>query len=77
MQDHCIIPIIGLEKQSRPGHVRGHLRIQSFSDDVSLCPVAALTEYNSRVSFTLLNSVKYLDKWAIVFEHDNPFYQQN
>ena len=26
-QDHCIIPLIGLEKTSPPGHVRRHLRI--------------------------------------------------
>ena len=49
-QDHCTLPLMGLEKQSRPGHVRGHLRIQKFTEDLSLCPVAALSEYNNRVS---------------------------
>jgi len=48
-KDHCTLPLMGLEKQSRPGHVRGHLRIQRFSEDLSLCPVAALSEYNNRV----------------------------
>ena len=50
LQDHVTIPLIGLEKQSRPGHVRGHLRIQRFDEDPSLCPVSVLTEYFEKVS---------------------------
>ena len=49
------------------------ISVSRVSVMISLCPVAALKEYNSRVSFTLLNSVTYLDKWAIVFKHENPF----
>ena len=51
-QDHCIVPIIGLEKTSRPGNIRGHLRIKAFTEDPSLCPVRCLVEYSDRVSFT-------------------------
>lgn len=45
-----IINLVGLEKQSRPGHLRGYLRVQNFIDDMCLCPMAALVEYNKRVS---------------------------
>ena len=49
-KDHLIVNLVALEKQSRPGNVRGYLRIQNFTEDVSLCPMAALVEYNNRVS---------------------------
>ena len=52
LQDHCVINIVKLEKQSRPGHIRGHLRIQKFTDDLDLCPVLALSEYFNRVSIS-------------------------
>ena len=49
-KDHVIINLTTLEKQSRPGNIRGYLRIQSFTDDDCLCPMAALVEYDKRVS---------------------------
>ena len=49
-KDHVIINLIGLEKTSRPGNIRGHICIQNFTDDASLCPMDALTEYFERVS---------------------------
>ena len=49
-QDHVIIDLTDLEKTSRPGNIRGHLRIQKFCDDSSLCPMEALIEYFNRVS---------------------------
>ena len=48
--DLCILDLVDLEKHSTPKHVRGHLRIQKFLDDPVLCPVAALEEYQNRVS---------------------------
>ena len=50
-QEHCTLPITGLEKTSRPGHVRGHLYIARFCDDPQLCPVFTLTEYYARVRY--------------------------
>ena len=46
-----IINLISVEKQSRPGNVRGYLRIKNFLLDPLLCPCAAIIEYNSKVSF--------------------------
>ena len=51
-QDHVVINLIGLEKTSRPGNVRGYLQIQKFSDDPSLCPMDALIEYFNRVRYS-------------------------
>ena len=51
IQDHVIVNLVSLEKQSRPGNIRGYLRIQNFIEDLHLCPMAALVEYNNRVSF--------------------------
>lgn len=48
-QDHCVLSLTSLEKQGRPGSVRGHLRIQRFNEDPLLCPVAALEEYDRQV----------------------------
>lgn len=45
-----IVNLVSLEKQSRPGNIRGYLRIQNFIEDLHLCPMAALVEYNNRVS---------------------------
>merc|ERR1719233_191645 len=50
IQDHCVLSLTSLEKQGRPGSVRGHLRIQRFNEDPLLCPVAALVEYDRQVS---------------------------
>jgi len=44
-KDHCVINLTSLEKQSRPGHVRGYLRVQKFSEDPELCPSQTLSEY--------------------------------
>ena len=46
--------LIGLEKTSRPGNIRGYLHVQKFSDDSSLCPMDALIEYFNRVSLKYL-----------------------
>ena len=53
LQDHCVINLTSLEKQSRPGHVRGYLRVQKFSEDPELCPSQTLPEYFTKVSFLL------------------------
>ena len=53
LQDHCVINLTSLEKQSRPGHVRGYLRVQKFSEDPELCPSQTLSEYFTKVSFLL------------------------
>ena len=56
LQDHVIINLTSLEKQSRPGNIRGYLKIKSFSDDPVLCPMSALIEYDSRVSHYSLSN---------------------
>ena len=48
-----MINLTSLEKQSRPGHVRGYLRVQKFSEDPELCPSQTLSEYFTKVSFLL------------------------
>ena len=48
LQDHCVLSFTCLEKQGRPGHVRGYLPVQKF-EDVSLCPVSALVAYVDQV----------------------------
>ena len=49
IQDHCVLDLISLEKQGRPGSVRGYLRVQKFYEDLDLCPVAALATYVNQV----------------------------
>jgi len=49
-KDHIVLNLIDLEKQSRPGNIRGYLRVQNFLEDDTLCPVSTLVEYNQRVS---------------------------
>ena len=46
--DNFILPFTSLEKQSRPGKVRGHLVFSEFEEQ-KLCPVDALLSYLSRV----------------------------
>ena len=58
LQDHCVINLTSLEKQSRPGHVRGYLRIQKFSEDPELCPIQALSVYFTKVSFLLWSTTR-------------------
>ena len=41
--------LVALEKQGRPGRVRGYLSMQKFPEDASLCPVAALVAYVDQV----------------------------
>lgn len=65
-QDHVVINLIGLEKNSRPGNVRGYLQIQKFSDDPSLCPMATLIEYSNRVRIFWRN---------FIFNFENLFFQ--
>jgi len=48
-RDCVVLHLISLEKQARAGHVRGYLRIPSFSEDPELCPVRALTTYYNKV----------------------------
>ena len=56
-QDHCILTFTSLEKQGRPGNVRGYLRVLRFNQDPSLCPVAALVTYHNQVCL-LCNHLK-------------------
>ena len=51
-----IVPFSDLEKQGRPGHVRGYLQLQKFVDIPALCPVASLVAYLSRVSWDYLKT---------------------
>ena len=48
-EDSCVIDLITLEKQGRPGHVRGYISVRRFHDNLKLCPVSALQEYVNRV----------------------------
>lgn len=38
-----------LEKQGRPGCVRGYLSVQKFAEDQDLCPVSAILAYTTQV----------------------------
>ena len=49
-RDHVITHLHHLEKQARPGSVRGFIPIRKFPEDLHLCPAAALLEYCTRVS---------------------------
>ena len=49
LQDHVVLSLSALEKQARPGHIRGYLQVHRFPEDPSLCPVAALTTYCDQV----------------------------
>ena len=55
-RDHVIVHLCHLEKQSRPGHVRGFLSIPRFPEDPQLCPAEALQEYSAKVSLCQTNS---------------------
>ena len=57
-QDHCVINLVSLEKQSRPNHVRGYVRIQRFHQDIALCPVEAANCYSNKVD-TLMYILYY------------------
>ena len=57
IQDHIILDLVGLEKTSKPGKVRGYLHVQRFSDDPSLCPMDTLIEYFNRVSSKMYFSI--------------------
>ena len=48
-QDHCILSFTSLEKQGRPGNIRGYLRVLRFIEDPNLCPVEALVCYHEQV----------------------------
>ena len=50
IQDGLIVPFGDLEKQGRPGKLRGYLQLTNFVDLPSLCPVSSLLAYLSRVS---------------------------
>jgi len=49
-EDHCILDFITLEKQGRPGAIRGYLRVKKFPEDPTLCPVSSLISYNNKVA---------------------------
>ena len=49
-RDHVVLFLCHLEKQSRPGNVRGFLTIPKFTEDPQLCPAEALQEYSAKVS---------------------------
>ena len=53
-RDHVVLHLHDLEKQSKPGKLRGYVHIEKFFEDPHLCPVEALLEYSSRVSLQLL-----------------------
>ena len=42
--------LLNLEKQGRPGRVRGYIRVPRFEGH-TLCPVEVLRTYLSKVSF--------------------------
>ena len=55
-----MVDLLCLEKQGRPGHVRGFVSVNRFTDEPKLCPVAALTEYSLRVSVYNLLYTKFI-----------------
>ena len=50
LQDGLIVPFGDLEKQGRPGKVRGFVQLIKFEEMPSLCPVSSLLSYLSHVS---------------------------
>ena len=53
-----------LEKQGRPGCVRGYLSVQKFSEDQALCPVSAILAYTTQVCLQLIIIKSY---WLVLF----------
>ena len=49
LEEHCVIPLLQLEKQSRPNHVRGYVKVRRY-EDPDLCPVQTLSVYVNQVS---------------------------
>ena len=48
-RDHVVLHLHTLEKQARPGNIRGYLAVQFF-DNRALCPATAILDYSTRVS---------------------------
>ena len=57
--DHIILHLLYLEKQGRPGHVRGFIQIPKF-EDPSLCPARTLLYYVNKASSYWISYVFYL-----------------
>ena len=60
-RDCVVLHLVSLEKQARAGHVRGYLRIPSFTEDPELCPVRALTTYFNKVSLRIIDNSLFLN----------------
>ena len=52
-RDSLILHLHSIEKQGRPGKLRGYIAVEKFNEDSHLCPVAAIVEYKSRVCNSL------------------------
>ena len=48
-RDHVVLKLHSLEKQGRPGKVRGYITVERYNDDPQLCPAAALLQYKDQV----------------------------
>ena len=53
-QDHCVMIFTSLEKQGRPGCVRGYISVKKFTEDQALCPVSAILAYTNQVCLQLI-----------------------
>ena len=49
--DHIVLNLVTLEKQGRPGHVRGYISVEKFEDSI-LCPAVTLVDYVNKVGLT-------------------------
>ena len=47
-EEHVILHLVSLEKQGRPGNVRGYIPVPKFEDPL-LCPARALLAYVNKV----------------------------
>ena len=57
--DHIVLHLLHLEKQGRPGHVRGYISIPRFEDPL-LCPACTLLYYVNKASSYWISYVFYL-----------------
>ena len=62
-RDHVTLHLHSLEKQGRPGRVRGYIAVQRF-EDPTLCPASAILAYRDKVNtyvtcFSLYNYCFY------------------
>ena len=60
-RDHVVLHLYTLEKQGRPGNLRGYITVEKFAENSDICPASAILCYVKKVNILSIHEYIHIN----------------